>query len=92
MKEDKDKKHSVRVTEGTLQQSEEQKENHQNLFEKFKKSIIFGLMGIVFGGCMYPIFKPSSDKKEEINIGLNDAVPEATGSGMQADKQKAYEQ
>jgi len=92
MKEDKDKKHSVRVTEGTLQQSEEQKENHQNLFEKFKKSIIFGLMGIVFGGCMYLIFKPSSDKKEEINIGLNDAVPEATGSGMQADKQKAYEQ
>ena len=41
---------------------------------------------------MYLIFKPSSDKKEEINIGLNDAVPEATGSGMQADKQKAYEQ
>lgn len=92
MKEDKDKKQSVRVTEGTLQKSDKQEQSHQNLFEKFKKPIIFGLMGIVFGGCMYLIFKPSSDKKEEINIGLNDAVPEATGSGMQADKQKAYEQ
>lgn len=49
-------------------------------------------MGIVFVGCMYLIFKPSEDKKELENIGLNDAVPQATGAGMQADKQKAYEQ
>lgn len=49
-------------------------------------------MAIVFVGCMYLIFKPSEDKKAIENIGLNDAVPQATGAGMPADKGKAYEQ
>ncbi|MBN8880557.1 conjugative transposon protein TraM [Chitinophaga sp. 212800010-3] len=60
--------------------------------EKLKKPIIFILMGIVFFGCMYLIFKPSSDKKKVEDIGLNDAVPQATDAGLQSDKQKAYEQ
>lgn len=60
--------------------------------DRIKKILIFGLMGIVFSACMYLIFKPSAEKEELQNIGLNDAVPEATGAGMQADKQKAYEQ
>src|SRR5699024_10157408 len=46
---------------------------------------------VVFVGCMYLIVKPSADKKEIENIGLNDAVPQATGAGMHADKGKAYE-
>jgi len=49
-------------------------------------------MGIVCIGCMYLIFKPSKDKKQIENIGLNDSVPQASGSVLQADKQKAYEQ
>lgn len=49
-------------------------------------------MGVVFLGCMYLIFKPSKDKKAVENIGLNDAVPQATGAGMPDDKSKAYEQ
>jgi conjugative transposon TraM protein len=49
-------------------------------------------MGIVFVGCMYLIFKPSEDKKTIENVGLNDAVPQATGAGLPADKGKAYEQ
>nr|WP_258862279.1 conjugative transposon protein TraM [Sphingobacterium spiritivorum] len=40
---------------------------------------------------MYLIFKPSEDKKEIENVGLNDAVPEATGAGMPENKGKAYE-
>jgi len=64
----------------------------QNKAEKLKKPIIFGLMGIVFLGCMYLIFKPGEDKKAIENIGLNDAVPQATGAGMPDDKSKAYEQ
>lgn len=60
--------------------------------QRLKKPLIFILMGIVFLGCMYLIFKPSPDKKEIENIGLNDSVPQATEAGMQADKQKAYEQ
>lgn len=66
-------------------------ENKSNK-DRIKKSLIFGLMGIVFVACIYLIFKPSTEKKTLDNIGLNDAVPDATGAGMQADKQKAYEQ
>ncbi|MBN8785378.1 MAG: conjugative transposon protein TraM [Terrimonas ferruginea] len=68
------------------------KESAQKKAEKLKKPIIFILMGIVFLGCMYLIFKPSSDKKKVEDIGLNDAVPQATDAGLQSDKQKAYEQ
>lgn len=64
----------------------------QNKADKLKKPIIFALMGVVFFGCMYLIFKPSSDKKAVEDIGLNDAVPQATDAGLQSDKQKAYEQ
>lgn len=68
------------------------KDGAQSKAEKLKKPIIFALMGVVFLGCMYLIFKPSSDKNKIENIGLNDAVPQATDAGMQSDKQKAYEQ
>lgn len=68
------------------------KDGAQNKAEKLKKPIIFILMGVVFLGCMYLIFKPSSDKKKTGNIGLNEAVPQATDAGLQPDKQKAYEQ
>ncbi|MDX3913927.1 MAG: conjugative transposon protein TraM [Pseudosphingobacterium sp.] len=64
----------------------------QNKAEKLKKPIIFALMGVVFLGCMYLIFKPSPDKNKVEDIGLNDAVPQATDAGLQSDKQKAYEQ
>src|SRR5690606_17184450 len=64
----------------------------QNGADRLKKPIIFALMGVVFFGCMYLIFKPSSDKKAVEDIGLNDAVPQATDAGLQSDKQKAYEQ
>jgi conjugative transposon TraM protein len=67
-------------------------DNKKSNKDKFKKPIIFLLMGVVFLGCMYLIFKPSKDKKAVENIGLNDAVPQATGAGMPDDKTKAYEQ
>lgn len=93
MKDKENKKSVVRVTEGNpsvtadvLQDSTESKA------EKLKKPLIFGLMGIVFVGCMYLIFKPSEDKKAMENIGLNDAVPQATDAGLPDDKGKAYEQ
>lgn len=60
--------------------------------ERMKKPVILGLMGVVFAGCMYLIFKPSSDQKEMESIGLNDSVPQAASKEMQADKEKAYEQ
>ncbi|MFC0425170.1 conjugative transposon protein TraM [Chryseobacterium scophthalmum] len=93
MKENENKKSVVRVTEGSPKETADVlQESTQNKVEKLKKPLIFALMGVVFLGCMYLIFKPSPDKKEIENIGLNDAVPQATGAGMPEDKGKAYEQ
>ncbi|HBN6702639.1 TPA: conjugative transposon protein TraM [Elizabethkingia anophelis] len=93
MKENENKKSVVRVTEGSLKETADVlQDSTQSKAEKLKKPLIFGLMGIVFVGCMYLIFKPSEDKKEIENVGLNDAVPQATGAGLPADKGKAYEQ
>jgi conjugative transposon TraM protein len=92
MKENENKKTVVRVTEGNPKETANVlQDSSQNKTEKLKKPLIFGLMGIVFVGCMYLIFKPSEDKNEIENLGLNDAVPQATEAGMQSDKQKAYE-
>lgn len=92
MKENENKKSVVRVTDsGSKDTADVLQDGTQNKAEKLKKPLIFGLMGIVFVGCMYLIFKPSADKKEIENIGLNDAVPQATGAGMPDNKGKAYE-
>ena len=93
MKEKDDKKPMVQVTEGSPKDTADAfQESTQNKMEKLKKPLVFVLMGIVFVGCMYLIFKPSSNKDQNENIGLNDVVPQATDAGMQSDKQKAYEQ
>src|SRR5690606_31984612 len=92
MKENENKKSVVRVTEGIPKDTAGVLQNStQDTQEKLKKPLIFGLMSIVFAGCMYLIFKPSEDRALE-NLGLNDAVPQATGAGMPDDKGKAYEQ
>ncbi|MEO8172236.1 MAG: conjugative transposon protein TraM [Sediminibacterium sp.] len=90
MKEN-EKRVSVLIGEGG-QNKPNLNDDKKNTGERLKKPLVFILMGIVFLGCMYLIFKPSADKKEIENMGLNDAVPQATDAGMQADKQKAYEQ
>lgn len=64
----------------------------QHKTEKLKKPLIFALMGVVFLGCMYLIFTPWSDEEGVGDIGLNLTVPQATGTGLEADKQKAYQQ
>ena len=93
MEENKNKKSVVRVTEGNPATTVDVlQESTQNKMEKLKKPLIFGLMGVVFLGCMYLIFKPNSDKKEIENIGLNDVVPQASEADLQSDKQKAYEE
>lgn len=91
MKEN-EKKVSILVEEGSQNKTSNLPDDKKSKQERLKKPLIFVLMGIVFLGCMYLIFKPSSEKKDIENIGLNDAVPEASDTGMQADKQKAYEQ
>ncbi|MCW2120648.1 conjugative transposon protein TraM [Flavobacterium sp. 7A] len=93
MKDKENKEKVVRVTEVNSKESTDVlQDNTQNIADKFKKPIIFGLMGIVFFGCMYLIFKPSENLKNIQILGLNDSVPQATTIGLETDKQKAYEQ
>lgn len=92
MKENENNKQVIKVTEGTLNDTYQKPENKQKKMERLKKPIIFGLMGIVFFGCLYIIFKPSKKQDTIENIGINDVVPQATGSGLLDDKGKAYEQ
>jgi conjugative transposon TraM protein len=87
-----EKKVSILLEEGGQNKTSHLADDGKSKKERLKKPLIFFLMGIVFLGCMYLIFKPSSEKKEIENIGLNDTVPQASDAGMQADKQKAYEQ
>ncbi|TGD58999.1 conjugative transposon protein TraM [Flavobacterium humi] len=91
MKEN-EKKVSILVEEGGQNKTSNLPDDAKSRKERLKKPLIFVLMGVVFLGCMYLIFKPSSGKNEIENIGLNDSVPQASDAGMQADKQKAYEQ
>lgn len=93
MKENEHKKLVVRVTEGSPNETTDiPQEGTQKKIEKLKKPLIFILMGVVFLGCIYLIFKPSKDKKAGNIVGLNEAVPQATGAAMPDDKGKAYEQ
>ena len=93
MKENENKKQVVRITEGNPKDTADALQSGtENKIEKLKKPLIFGLMGIVFIGCMFLLFKPSEEQPENENIGLNDAVPQATGAGMPESKGKAYEQ
>ncbi|MBT2621894.1 conjugative transposon protein TraM [Chryseobacterium sp. ISL-6] len=91
MKENDKNKASIRLTEVNQKQSFETESSSKDKFQKLKKPLIFGLMAIVFSACMYLIFEPSSEKKENEQAGLNEVVPQATEAGMQADKSKAYE-
>ncbi|MCP1994402.1 conjugative transposon protein TraM [Flavobacterium sp. HSC-61S13] len=58
------------------------------ILNKYKKQAVFTLMGVVFLGVLYLIFKPIED---ELIIN-NDLVPEAITSALPSDKVKAYEQ
>ncbi|WP_185965587.1 conjugative transposon protein TraM [Flavobacterium zepuense] len=93
MKENEKKKAAVQVTEGnpvpgTNETAEVNGEG------RFKKPLIFSVMGLLFIGCLYLIFgRNSGDKaKDVITVGINAAVPQASGDGLPTDKGKAYEQ
>lgn len=93
MKENENKKNTVFVTDGSQNNTSDViLESSLNKVSKYKKPLIFALMGIAFLGCMYLIFKPYENSKVTEDIGLNDSVPQATDNGLQDDKQKAYEE
>lgn len=81
----------VKLTEVGKNGSDDKAMSSRDKIQKIKKPLIFVLMAVVFMGCMYLIFKPSSKKEDQEKQGLNEAVPQATDAGMQSDKGKAYE-
>jgi conjugative transposon TraM protein len=94
MKENEKKKPDVLILESNHQSEPSAlNDNSTTRMERFKKPLIFSLLGIVFLGCMYLIFAPSSsDKVKKEDFGLNENVPQASDKVMQSDKQKAYEE
>jgi conjugative transposon TraM protein len=91
MKDNDNTKTTVRLTEVGQKGIPEAETSSGDNMQRLKKPLIFVLMAVVFIGCMYLIFAPSSDEKDLEQPGLNEAVPQATEAGMQADKSKAYE-
>lgn len=62
--------------------------------ERLRKPLVFSFMGLACALCLYLIFGRNlgTTAKEEIKVGINDAVPQASGDGLPTDKGKAYEQ
>ncbi|ASE62061.1 conjugative transposon protein TraM [Chryseobacterium indologenes] len=92
MENNENKRVSILVEESDHKSEDILNGNEKSRLEKLKKPLIYLVMGIVFLACLYLIFKPSANKDENKDSGLNGAVPQATEIGMQSDKQKAYEQ
>jgi len=92
MKDNENNKVSFLVEDEDMEQDGNMPQQGNKLNkEQLKKPLIFTLMAIVCAGCLYLIFKPSGAKKKNAEVGLNEAVPQATGGGLQGDKAKAYE-
>lgn len=91
MKENTKEKVSFFVSEGSAPSDTEKK---GIVRERLKKPVVFGIMGILFAACLYLIFGGDKEyaAREAITIGINDAVPQASGDGLPEDKGKAYEQ
>jgi conjugative transposon TraM protein len=93
MNENRNSRSTIQVTEGVIPQTTSPgQDGHRSKFERLKKPLIFGLMGIVFVGCLYLILKPAKDKKATVDLGLNNTVPQPSDAELPTDKQKAYEQ
>ena len=62
--------------------------------QNVKKYLVFAAMGLIFLGCMYLIFSPSSKEKENTvtTFGFNSDIPMPSGGGMIDDKREAYQQ
>lgn len=59
---------------------------------QMRKILVYILMAVAFGGCLYLIFRGGEDKEKTTEAGLNNAVPQAGNAELQGDKEKAYEQ
>src|ERR1035437_2830239 len=62
----------------------------QNLRQK--KMLIFPLMFIIFGLCLWYIFSPSKSEKAKDTKGFNTTIPMPKNNALAGDKKTAFEQ
>ena len=79
------------------QKKNEQKEKKpltEQQRQQRKKMLVYPLMGLLFLGCMWLIFAPSSEDREKAKQGqgFNTDMPLPEDSKIIGDKAKAYEQ
>jgi len=92
MKKDEDIQKTVKVSEDTkVSVLHEEQDMPRSMADRYRRPLIYVLMAVVFVGCLYLIYKPSAEDKDLEQAGINDSIPQATGAGMESDKQKAYE-
>lgn len=62
--------------------------------QKMKKYVVFALLFIIFGACLWLIFAPSADDKAkaEATQGFNADIPMPKEEGIIGDKKSAYEE
>lgn len=72
----------------------QQQKNNSEQKQKLKKYLVFAIMFLVFGICMWLIFAPSGDDKEaqQEGAGFNTDIPDPKGDKIVGDKMTAYEQ
>jgi conjugative transposon TraM protein len=68
--------------------------NNMEQKQKLKKYLVFAVMFLAFGVCMWWIFAPSGSDKEaqKQGVGFNADIPDPKGAGIVDDKKTAYEQ
>lgn len=71
-----------------------QKKDNAMQKQKLKKYLVFAVMFLAFGGCIWLIFAPSQSDKEtqQQGVGFNADIPDPKDAGIIDDKKTAYEQ
>jgi conjugative transposon TraM protein len=71
-----------------------EKNASKELKQKMKKFAVFALMGVIFAGCLWFIFKPSESETaaKEAQSGFNTDIPMPKDETLIGDKRDAYEQ
>lgn len=69
-------------------------ENKQSARQNIQEYLVFAIMFIAFGACMWWFFSPSASERQaaEAQTGFNASIPDPEGAGIVSDKKTAYEE
>ncbi len=74
------------------EKEKDKKELTPQQLQQRKKMIVFPLLFLLFAGCLWLIFAPSGDNRQEQGEGFNTDLPTPKQSGIVSDKKDAYMQ